>query len=132
LFEHLAILFQAFIAQQHPPDALCEGLVTRIFRKNKYLKSCYAYIPITVCSTIGKLLEELIYNENSTKCDHGDNQLGFSEGLGVQNDHATLLAIPEWHKKAKINLYLCAADISKAFDTILHSQAILSFFESGS
>jgi len=60
------------------------------------------------------------------KIDHGDNKFGFREGLCVQYAHATLLAILERYKKAKSNLCVCAIDISKAFDSILHSQAILS------
>ena len=65
---------------------------------NLFLKQqqfCDAYRPITVCSTIGKLLERLISNEISPKCDHGDSQFGFWKGLGAQNTHETLLAIFE-------------------------------------
>ena len=61
-----------------------------IFKKNKDPKSCDAYRLITVCSKFGKLLEKLIYNEISMKCDHDDNQFGFWEGLGVKNAHAPL------------------------------------------
>ena len=89
LFEHLAILFQASITQQQVPDTVCEDLVMCIFKRNKDPKSCDAFRPITVSSTIGKLLDELIYNEMSTKCDQGDNHFGFHVGLGVQNYHAT-------------------------------------------
>ena len=76
-------------------------------------------------------LEQIICNEIITKCDHADNQFGFREGLGVQNAHATLLAILERHEKSKSNLYVYAIDISKAFDYILLFQAILSLFRSG-
>ena len=34
-------------------------------------------------------------------------------------------------KKARSNLHFCAIHISKAFDSVLHSQAILSIFRSG-
>ena len=59
LFEHLAILFKACTAKQHIPDVPCEGLVTCILKKNKNPKLCDAFT-ITVCLTIGKLLEKLI------------------------------------------------------------------------
>ena len=37
--------------------------------------------------------EKLIFEEKSTKCNHGGNHFGFREDLGVQNAHATFLAI---------------------------------------
>ena len=98
LFEHLAVLFQAYVAQQYVPDALCEGIVTCVQKKNKDPKSCDSYRPITVCSVLGKLFENVLYREISYKCDHGDQQFGFREGFGVQNAHAAFLAIFERHK----------------------------------
>ena len=131
LFEHLAILFQALAAQQYILDALCEGIVTCVPKKNKDPKSCDSYRPITVCSVLGKLFEKVLYREISHKCDHRDQQFGFPEGLGIQNAHAAFLAIFECHKHSKRNLYVCAIDISKAFEKILHSQGILSLLRSG-
>ena len=68
----------------------------------RFLEAYEAYRPITLCSKIGELLEELIYNKISMKCDHGDNQFGFQDGFGVQNAHATLLANLKSHKMQKV------------------------------
>ena len=84
----LAILFQASVAQQYVTDAMCECSVTCVPEKNKDPKSCDSYRPITVCSVLGKLLEKILYREISHKCDHGNQQFGFRESLGVQNAHA--------------------------------------------
>ncbi|XP_065582142.1 uncharacterized protein LOC136041414 [Artemia franciscana] len=73
----------------------------------------------------------MLYGEISHKCDHGDQQFGFREGLGVQNAHAAFLAIFERYKHSKKNLYVFAIDMSKAFDKILHSQGIFPLLRSG-
>ena len=57
--------------------------------------------PITICSKIGKFFEKPIFYEINTKCDHGDNQLGFRKGLGGQNAHLTFLAILDRYRMLK-------------------------------
>ena len=45
--------------------------------------------------------------------------------------HITFLAILDRYMMLKKNLYACAIDISKAFDSIIHSHAIFSLLRSG-
>ena len=131
LFSHIALLFQAIVSQQSVPQGLCQGVVTCIHKKGKDPKDCSSYRPITICSVLAKLLEKILCPIVAARADVGDNQFGFRSGLGVQNAHATFISIVEKFKKRKTPLFVCAIDISKAFDSVLHSQAVLSLLRAG-
>ena len=74
-----------------------------------------------------KLFEKLISQEINTNYE----QFGFHEGLGFQNAHTTFLAVLDCYRMLKKNLYMCSIDISKVFDSIIHSHAIFSLLRSG-
>ena len=60
-----------------------------------------------------------------------DQPLAFRSGVGVQNAHAIILEILEHHHEIKNQLFVCGVDISKAFDSMLHSHTFLSLLHSG-
>ena len=130
LLEHLTLLYQVIVIQHYVPSLMGEGKVVCIRKKGKDPSYCSSYRPITLCSVISKLFENILLPYLSTKCDVGDHQLGFRSGVGVQNAHAIFLEILEHHHKLKKQVFVCGDDVSKAFDSMLHNHAFSSLLRS--
>ena len=125
LLEHLTLLYQVIVIQHYVPSLMGEGRAVCIRKKGKDPSYCPSSRPITLCSVINKLFENILLPYLSTKCDVGDHQLGFRSGVGVQNAHAIFLEILEHHHNFKKQLFVCGVDISKAFDSMLHNHQFI-------
>ena len=121
--DHLTLLFQIMVTHHYVPSMMGEGKVVCIRKKGKDLSQCSSYTPITLCSVIDKLFEKNLLQYLTT--------VGFSKWCRVQNAHAIILEILEHHHKIKKQLFVCGVNISKEFDSMLHSHAFLSLLHSG-
>ena len=99
-------------------------------KKNKDPRSCDSYRPIIVYSVIAKLFEKSLLLKISNRYDHGDHQFCFRVDVGVGNAKAVFESTLERYERVKKPLFVCAIDISKVFDLILHSHAISAILRS--
>ena len=102
------------------PDSFTAGLLVPILKK-PHLDASVAknYRPITISSTLAKLLEKYILQQCSNH-QFSDLQFGFVEGLGT--DIAATLAhdvISHCNFKGSA-VYVCSLDAEGAFDCIPH------------
>ena len=61
----------------------------------------------------------------------GENQFGFRYGMGCQHAYKILSSLPADNSSMGNGLYICALDLSKAFDSVVDSQILLSLYNSG-
>ena len=92
---------------------------------------CASYRPIMVSCNISKMFEYLLLPSVNSSAYFCENQIGFSAGVGCQQAHRVLANVLTEATKKGFELHLCALDLSKAFDTVMHSQAIFSLFSHG-
>ena len=109
---------------------LC-GTVTSILKRGKIPTQCASYRPITVSCNISKIFEYLLLPSDNSSAYFGENQIGFSAGVGCQQAHRVLVTVLTEATKKGFELHLCALDLSKPFDNVTHSQAIFSLFSRG-
>ena len=113
-----------------PESFLC-GTVTSILKRGKIPTECASYRPITVSCNISKMFEYLLLPSVNSSAYFDENQIGFSAEVGCQQAHRVLANVLTEATKKGFELHLCALDLSKAFDTVTHSQAIFSLFSHG-
>ena len=78
-----------------------------------------------------KIFEYLLLSSVNSSAYFGENQIGFSAGVRCPQVHRILATVLTEATKKGFELHLCALDLSKAFDTVTHSQAIFSLFSHG-
>ena len=130
LFQHLQLLFQMCLCASAVPDSFLCGSVTSILKRGKPPSDCSSYRPITVSCNLSKVFEYVLLPSISS-AHFGENQLGFSSGVGCQQAHRVLINLLIDATKKGYELHLCALDLSKAFDSVVHSQALFSLFSHG-
>jgi hypothetical protein len=128
LFQHLHLLFQMYMCISAVPDSFLCGYVTSILKIGKPL--CTSYRPIAVLCNLSKVFEYILLPSISS-AHYGKNQLGFSPGVGCQQAHRVLINLLIDVTKKGYDLHLCALDLSKAFDSATHPQALFSLFGHG-
>ena len=101
------------------PDSFLCGSVTSLLKKGKDPFSCSSYRPITVACTISKLFEHLLLPYITKLALNDDNQFGFRSGLGCQYAHRALTSLLKDAHRTRF----ATLDLSKAFDSICHTQA---------
>ena len=124
---HLAKLFNECMQEGVFPDELKLGKVTPIYKKdNEELFENYR--PISTLPVFGKILEKLIYRRLysflTAKGIINENQFGFRKGHSTShalNHSTTYIESLLKDKQHVLGIFL---DLSKAFDTISHSQLL--------
>ena len=129
-YSHLQLIFQMCITRGFVPNSFLKGVITSIAKKGKDPNDCKSYRPITVSCILSKVFEYVIFSELDTG-DFGDNQLGFQKGLGCPEAHRLLANVLMDSERNKSPLYMCTIDISKAFDSVNHMQAMNALLLSG-
>ena len=124
---HLAKLFNECMREGVFPEELKLGKVTPIYKKdNEELFENYR--PISTLPVFGKILEKLIYRRLYSfliaKGIINENQFGFRKGHSTShalNHSTTYIESLLKDKQHVLGIFL---DLSKAFDTISHSQLL--------
>ena len=101
------------------------------FKKGKDPFSCSSYRPITVSCTLSKVLEHLLLPSITYNINFGVNQFGFQPGLGCQHAYKVLSTLPFDASGNGYDLYFCSLRLSKAFDSVVRSQALFSLRKCG-
>ena len=128
LIDHLQLLFQMCLSTSMVPDSFLCGTVTSVLKRGKTSSECSSYRPITVSCTLSKVFEYILLPFISENVNFGENQFGFQKRLGCQHAHRVLASLLLQSVNDKSPLHICALDLSKAFDSIVHSHALYSLF----
>lgn len=100
------------------PTSFCVGLIVPVLKKPGLNPNDVAnYRPVTLSTTISKLLERLMVPED----DVTDTQFGFRKGMGTAFACTLLNDVMQYFKMKKSPLYTCSLDAEKCFDSICHN-----------
>jgi len=131
LFFHLQLFFQMCLCCSLVPDSFLCGTVTSVLKRGKTPLDCSSYRPITVACNFSKILEHILLPFISMNANFGENQFGFRSGIGCQHAHRALAFLLKDASAKGYGLHICALDLSKAFDSVVHSQALYSLYSHG-
>ena len=131
LLQHLQLLFQMCIDSATVPNSFCTGVVTNILKKGKNANECGGYRPITVSSTLSKVLERLVLSEIVSKCVIDHRQFGFRKYLSCAFAHRLLKRILAKAELLGLSVYVCSVDISAAFDSVIQSAVFQTLLDAG-
>jgi hypothetical protein len=109
---------------------LC-GTVSSILNRGNFPLICSSYRPITVSCTFSKVLEHVLLPFVTNNMLERDNQFGFKPGVGCQHVHRVLFSLLLENSSKGKSIYLCALDLSKAFDSVCHSQLFSALHRCG-
>lgn len=131
LISHLAILFTIILNTGIVPSEFSVGIITPIPKKGKRGNDCDSFRPITVAPTICKLFECIIFDHVVEKCTVPDNQLGFQRGIGCEHALSIVAGVINMASSNNETLFLCSLDVSRAFDSVVHSHLLYALLERG-
>ena len=131
LISHFQLLFQMFLCTSYVPESFLCGTVSSILKRGKSPTGCSCYRPITGSCYISKVFEYILLPFLTKNITEGENQFGFRYGVGCQHAHKILSSLLADNSSKENGLYICALDLSKAFDSVVHSQLLFSLYNSG-
>ena len=129
LVYHLQLLFQTCLCSSLVPGSFLVGTITSILKRGKDPTSCASYRPITVASTLCKVFEYVLLLDLLSNVDYMSNQFGFKPYIGCQHAHRAIVLFET--PKNGFEVHFCALDVTKAFDSICHSQLWYSLIQLG-
>ena len=127
LTSHFQLFFQMCLCTSYVPRSFLCGTVSSILKRGKSPTDCSSYRPITVSCNNSKVFEYILLPFLTKNIIEGENQFGFRCGVGGQHAHKILSSLLADNSSKGNGLYICALDLSKVFDSVVHSQ-LLSFF----
>ena len=130
LISHFQLLFQMCLCTSYVPESFLYGTVSSILKRGKSLIDCSCYRLITVFGNISKVFEYILLPFLTKNIIEDENQFGFRSGVGCQHAHRILSSLLADNSSKGNGLYICALDLSKAFDSVVHSQLIFSLYNS--
>ena len=131
LVYRLQLLFQMCLCSSLVPDSFLVGNITSILKRGKDPTSCASYRPITVACTLSKVFEYVLLPDLLSNVDSMSNQFGFKPHIGCQHAHRAIVSLLLEAHKNGFEVHFCALDVSKAFDSICHSQLWYSLIQLG-
>lgn len=131
LFEHLTLLYQMIFSCGLVPDSFCVGIITPVIKKGKDPSQCSSHRPITVAPVLCKLFEILIIEEINRVCYTPSNQFGFKKGSSREHVHHIMCNILLECDRTGESIVIAGLDVSRAFDSGIHSQLLLSAYNRG-
>ncbi len=108
------------------PEQWKEANVVAVYKNKGSRSDVENYRPISVLPILGRVLEKAVCTQLQQYCDANDiipaQQFGFRKNSSCE--YALLAALDTWAREASNGLYVGALliDLSKAFDSISHSQ----------
>ncbi|KAK2727245.1 hypothetical protein QYM36_007923 [Artemia franciscana] len=131
LIQHMQLLFQMCIDSATVPKSFCTGVSTNILKKGKNANECGGYRPITVSSTLSKVLEKLALREVISKCVIDYRQFGSRKHLSCAFVHRLLKRIHAKAESLELSVHICSVDISTAFDSVIQSAVFRTLLDAG-
>ncbi|KAK2719437.1 hypothetical protein QYM36_005057 [Artemia franciscana] len=131
LIQHMQLLFQMRIDSATVPKSFCTGVVTNILKKGKNANEFGGYRPITVSSTLSKVLEKLVLREVISMCVIDYRQFGFRKHLSCAFAHRLLKRILAKADSLELSVHICNFNISAAFDSVIQSAVFQTLLDAG-
>ena len=128
---HLQVFFQMCLCSSLVPGSFLFGNITSILNRGKGPTSCASYSSITVACTLSKVFEYILLPDLLSKIDYMSNQFGIKPYIGCQHAHHALASLLLEAHKNGFEVHFCALDVSKAFNSICHSQLWYSLIQLG-
>ena len=107
------------------PEAWRQSRVKVMFKKGDQ-KLPANYRPITLLKILYKLFSRMINSRIQSTLDAAQpvDQAGFRSGFSVDDNLITMILLMEKCSEFNCQLWFCAIDFAKAFDTIFHSSIL--------
>lgn len=124
----LSILFQWSLTTGQCPALFKQSFIKPVWKKKGSRTDLSNYRPITLCSSLAKVLEKIITKEILSHCQRNELisplQYGFMPNRSLTSQ--LLLCLNDWTKitAAKKPCFIVYLDFKKAFDTVCHSKLI--------
>lgn len=118
----LSILFNLCISHSYLPEPLMRTIVVPVL-KNKTGDSSDRsnYRPISLATTVAKVLDSLLNAEFTKIVDIHDAQFGFKAGLSTESAILSLKHAVGYYTARRTPVYACFLDLSKAFDLVAYN-----------
>ncbi|KAK2707782.1 hypothetical protein QYM36_015474, partial [Artemia franciscana] len=100
-------------------------------KKGKNANEYGGYRPITVLSTLSKVLEKVVLHEVISKCVIDYRQFGFRKHLSCASAHRLLKRILVKADSLELSVHLCSVDISAAFDSVIQAAVFQTLLDAG-
>ena len=119
------------LCTSYVPESFLCGTVSSILKRGKSPTDCSCYRPITVSCNISEVFEYILLLFLTKNIIEGENQFDFRYGVGCQHAHKILSSLLVDNSSKGNGLYICALDLSKAFDSVVYSQFLFSLYNYG-
>ena len=113
------------------PKFFCVGVMSNIAKKGENPSECSGHSPITVSTTLSKVLERIVLPEIVSTCPLDYRQFGFRRNLSCAFAHRVLKRIISKAGSSGSPLFVCSVDISSALDSVTQARVFISLLESG-
>ena len=119
----MCCLFRCIISHSYVPNDFGLGLIIPLVKdKSGDLHSVSNYRGITLIPVLSKLFEGVLLQNCEEFLSVDDLQFGFRKGSGCPQALYTLKSTVDYFTNRGSSVYAAALDISKAFDTVKHSE----------
>ena len=109
------------------PDSVIESTITPVVKnKNGDITSASNYRPITIASTMSKIIENLILQSIEPLIKTTSNQFGFKKKHSTDLCNLILKETIRNYNRLGSNIYACFIDASKAFDRVNHRKLFIT------
>ena len=131
LYLTFSFFFKCVYVLHSVPESFLCGTVSSILKRGKSPTGCSYYRPITVSCNISKIFEHILLRLITKNINQGENQFRFRHWMCCQHAHETLSSLLADNSSKGNGLYICALDILKAFNSVVHSPLFFSLYNSG-
>ena len=123
LLVHLSLLFTLLFSHSFLPNSLTNIKIVNLIKDHqKSFSDLGNYRPIALASLISKLFECVILQRCETFLRTTDNQFAYKEGHSTDQALFLLKQTVEFYRSKNSPVFLCAMDLSKAFDRVCHKR----------
>ena len=116
--------------QSFLPVGFMESVIVPIVKNaRENISSKDNYRPITLTSTLSKIIEKIILARYSSLLQTTENQFGFKSNSSTDLCIFSLKQVIDYYRNNGSPVYLCFLDASKAFDRVPHNILFSKLFE---
>ena len=123
LYVHLSLLFSSLFGHHFVTQNLIDIKILNLVKDNhKSLSDMNNYRPIALASLVSKLLECIILERCKNLLTTSDNQFAYKSKHSTDMALFLFKQISEQYKSKNTPVFVCAMDMSKAFDRVCHER----------
>ena len=117
----LSLNFNTMLPHGHVSHSFLDTIIIPLVKdKKESLESGNNYRPITITSTLSKVLEMIIPERYKIKLESSPHQFGYKTKHGTELSIFVLKQVIEHYQTHCNPMYLCFMDLSKAFSRVDH------------